>query len=134
MNCSDNRDDCNCFTDILKTILILQKKNACIDNNTGCDRPFLGPNSTNSIYNTRPVTLYNCCTGEPWSFPYTVGETTGDTTIFRVESLDDCCCTIRLLYPGTEEGTFLNTNQFVTINLNCVGAITCLSDTFVELG
>ena len=53
MNCSDNRDDCNCFTDILKTILILQKKNACIDNNTGCDRPFLGPNSTNSIYNNR---------------------------------------------------------------------------------
>lgn len=133
MDCLENIDDCGCFAEVLKTILILQKKNSCIDNNTGCDRPFLGPNNNNTIYNTRPVTLYNCSTGTPWSFPYTVGEVTGDSTIFRVESLDDCCCTCRLLYTG-EDGNYLNTNQFVTINLNCVGAMSCLADTFVELG
>lgn len=133
MDCTDNTNNCGCFTDILKTILILQKKNSCIDNTAGCDKPFLGPNGNNSSYNTRPITLFNCSTGTPWSFPYTVGEVTGDSTVFRVESLDDCCCTCRLLYTG-EDDNYLNTNQFVTINLNCCGAISCLADTFVELG
>ena len=133
MDCLEN-NNCNCIGDIIKTIIILQKKNSCIDTNSGCDRPFLGPNITSLNYNTRPVTLYNCSTGTPWTFTYTVGETTGETSIFRVESLDDCCCTCRLLYPGTEENTYLSTNQFVTINLNCVGAMRCFADTFVELG
>lgn len=129
MDCNEN--NC-CFSDILKTILILQKKSSFIDNNTGCDKPYLGP-TNNSTFNTRPITLFNCSTGAPWSFEYTVGDVTGESTVFRVESLDDCCCTCRLLYTG-EDGTYLNTNQFVTINLNCCGAIRCFTDTFVELG
>ena len=79
MNSSDNTKDCSSFSNTLKNILILQKKNSCINNDAGCDRPYLGPNSTNSTYNTRPITLYNCCTGV----------NSGDSTVFRLVSLDD---------------------------------------------
>ena len=59
---------------------------------------------------------------------------TGSSNVLRIESLDDCCCTCRILYPSTsEEGQYLSTNQFVTIDLNCCGAIRCLNDTYVDL-
>lgn len=132
MDRSEN-NSCGCLSDILRRIIILQKQNCDNDSCNGCDRPYLGPTATNFCYNTRPIMLYNCCSGEPWSFTYTVNGTTGESTIFRVESLDGCCCTCRILYPGTEEGTYNSTNQFFTINLDCVGAIRCMSDTFVDL-
>ncbi|MBE6158026.1 MAG: hypothetical protein E7160_04455 [Firmicutes bacterium] len=134
MNQENCKNECGCLSDILRTIIMLQRQNCDNNCSLGCDRPYLGPNMNNISYNTRPVNLYNCCTGTTWTFPYTVGETTGESDVLRVESLDECCCTCRILYPGTTEGTYLSTNQFVTINLDCVGAMQCLTDTFVELG
>lgn len=42
------------------------------------------------------------------------------------ESLDDCCCTCRIL--NYNNGQYTATNDFFTINLNCVSAIKCYSD------
>ena len=65
--CCDETNN-NCIGDLLKRIALLQKQDC--DNNipSGCDKPFLGPIRTFECYNTRPITLYNCCTGLPWSF------------------------------------------------------------------
>lgn len=133
MNCSN--DSCSsCFFDILKKILILQKREFDQDNFVGCDKPFLGPALTSVCYNTRPIQLYNCSNGNPWSFSYTLPDgTEGTSNIFRIESLDDCCCTCRLLYLNTESNQYTSTGQFVTINLNCCGAIRCLIDTYIDL-
>ena len=133
MNCSDNTCS-SCISDILKKILLLQKQDFDCDNFIGCDKPFLGPITPSVCYNTRPFQLYNCCSGEPWTFSYTSTSGTTDTsTILRIESLDECCCTCRLLSMNTETNQYTNTNQFVTIDLHCCGAIQCLTDTYVEL-
>lgn len=130
MNC-DNKI-CGCIGEILNKILLLQKNNSYDDCFVGCDKPFLGPSPSVFTYNTRPITLFNRYTGEPWSFTYTSGTTTAVSSILRVECLDDCCCTCRILGSGEVEGTYTNTGEFVTIDLNSVGAIRCFADTFVD--
>ncbi len=129
----NNEKDCGCLNDLLRKILILQKQdfdNTC--HTTSCDKPYLGPICNSVCYNTRPLMLYNCCTGEPWSFPYTVNGLTNQSTVFRIEALDDCCATFRILYLN-ENKNYVGTSEFFTIDLNCVGAIKCLPDIFVEL-
>ena len=133
MNCS-NQNCSSCISDILEKILVLQKQDFNCDNFIGCDKPFLGPSQTNICYNTRPIQLYNCCNGNPWSFNYTTSEgETAVSNIFRVEALDECCCTCRILSFDSTTGVFSSTNEFVTIDLHCCGAIRCFSDTYIDL-
>ena len=134
MNCSDNNTCSSCIFDILKKILILQKKDFDCDNFMGCDKPFLGPSASSICYNTRPIQLYICCIGTPWTFDYTLADgTTGTSNVLRIESLDDCCCTCRILSIDAETGEYESTGQFVTIDLKCCGAIRCLADTYIDL-
>ena len=119
------------IVEILNKILLLQRQDIFNDNN-GCDRPFLGQ-LNNLNYNTRPIELYNSYTAEPWTISYTSGETTAETSIFRIESIGDCCVTLRLLSYDATTSTYTNTNQFVTINLKTIGAIQCFPDTYVTL-
>lgn len=130
--CDEERNECGCINDILKRILLLQKQDFDNECYAGCDKPFLGPVCTTICYNTRPIMLFNCCSGSPWSFPYTVDGVTGDSTIFRIEALDDCCCTCRVLYTNGE-GEVTATNDFFTLDLKCIGAIKCLADVSVDL-
>ena len=132
--CGEERN-CNCIGEILRKIIMLQRSECDNITFTGCDKPFLGPSLAATCYNTRPVQLYNCCTGTPWTFSYTLDDgTTGTTSDLRVESLDECCCTCRLLYEdATADNALTNTGQFVTIDLKCCGAIRCLPDTSIDL-
>ena len=132
MNSNDNCCS-SCLFDILRKILIVQKQDFDIDNYVGCDKPYLGPIVPSVLYNTRPFQLYNCSTATPWSFSLTIDGTVVTTDILRVESCDDCCCTCRLLYLDPTTLEYVNTNQFVTIDLSCCGAIRCLDDTYIEL-
>lgn len=133
MSCKEEkeREDCGCIGEVLRRILALQRQNFDNEVFTGCDKPFLGPVCTSICFNTRPITLFNCCTGNPWSFPFTKNNETRFSTVFRIEAIDDCCATFRILNPTGD--SFSSTNEFFTIDLNCVGAIKCLPDTFVEL-
>ena len=127
----------NCITDILKVILLLQQSvcqnDTCLQT---CDRGFLGQNCT-TFCNTRPIVLYTCSSGStPIAMPISKdpAETT-TSTVFRLEKLDDCCATFRVLAPNTEPSSsfpYEATNSFFTINLGCVCIIRCLEDTFVE--
>ena len=128
--CREN--DCSCLNDTLELIIALQNKNNPSCDDETCARPFLGPTPNIICFNTRPITLYNCCTGALWEFPYTLNDTTGTSTIFRAESLDDCCLTCRLLAPSDDPNVdYVATNSFFTINLKCVGALKCLADTYL---
>ena len=131
MDCS-NANCSSCISDILKRILLLQKQESDCDNYSGCDKPFLGPVMQNACYNTRPILLYNCSTGNTWSFDFSLDDgTVVSSNVLRVESIDGCCCTCRILNPSN--GGYSSTNNFVTIDLKCCVAIRCLSDTFVDL-
>jgi hypothetical protein len=61
------------------------------------------------------------------------------SSVFRVEKVDDCCCTFRVLIPKKEKGIdpddltkFIATDSFFTVDLKCVCCIRCLEDTFVD--
>lgn len=131
--CDEERENCGCIHNILKRILLLQRQDFDNENFAGCDKPFLGPVCNSVCYNTRPIQLYNCCTGDAWCFPFTFNGVNNKSNVFRIEVLEDCCCTCRILFLDPETKCFENTNEFFTLDLNCVGAIKCLADTFVEL-
>lgn len=115
-------NNCNCIGEILKRIIRLQRNSFKKCSQEGCDRPFLGPDNFD-CFNTRPISFYNCTTGEIWNID--------GSTIFRLESLDDCCCTCRVL--NFNDGVFTATNNFFTINLKCVSAIKCHNDVSIAL-
>lgn len=138
----NNNEDCKCIVEILRTINILQENaecnDACLDT---CDRGFLGCSVTSVRCNTRPVVLYTCCgNGTPVLMPTTKDSSCSSdvntSCTFRVEKIDGCCATFRVLEPNTGDDSetipFIATNSFFTMNLSCVCALRCLNDTFVE--
>lgn len=129
---SNSSSKCNCIAEILKVINILQCEvcpgDSCLET---CTRAFFGPNSSVD-FNTRPVTLFTC-NGTSVAIPISnlPGETT-TSNIFRVEKVDGCCATLRVLVFDAETNTYTSTNSFFTINTDCLCAIKCLADTFIE--
>ena len=121
----------NCLSCILKAIVALQNNASKIDcNDNSCTRPFLGEVENIICFNTRLVTLYRC-DNTLVTLPYTSDGETLETTVFRVESVNDNSITVLLLADdGT--GTYnVNTNTYATINLGCICAIQCIGDTTI---
>ena len=136
-NNNDNNACENCIQDILKVILLLQQSvcpnDVCLQT---CDRGFLGQNST-TLFNTRPVVLYMCgANGDPLAMPISRDPAVTETsTIFRLEKLDGCCATFRVLTPNLDTTSlfpYVATNSFFTVNLDCVCILRCLDDTYVD--
>lgn len=137
--CNNNElNNCeNCIADVLKVILLLQE-NVCGNDSClqTCDRAFLGQNSA-TFFNTRPIVLYTCATGStPLEMPTSRDPAvTTSSSVFRLEKLDGCCATLRVLEPNPDTTAILpyvTTNSFFTINLNCVCALRCLDDTYID--
>jgi hypothetical protein len=148
--CNEN-SECRCISEILKVINILQKKATRNDEcSNACDRPVLGCNRFCEC-NTRPIQLILC--GQNGDDPLVMPTSTevvptatvascpkpAFSSVFRVEKVDECCCTCRVLIPkshsgeeGCEEQKFEATNSFFTIDLKCVCVVRCLEDTFVD--
>lgn len=129
---SNSSSKCNCIAEILKVINILQSEvcpgDSCLET---CTRAYFGPNSSID-FNTRPVTLYTCDNN---SVSMPISNTPGEETtsnIFRVEKVDGCCATLRVLVYNSDTSTYTATNSFFTINTDCCCAIKCLADTYVE--
>ena len=115
----------NHLLDILKLINNLQQSVVCQNSNNTCTRPILGINNTLQ-YNTRPVTFY-LCNGEL----LTITSNNESYSTFRIEKIDGNCVTVRLL--TNQETGIVSTNQFATININCICAIRCLNDVSLTL-
>lgn len=146
--CNNNNDveSCRCIAEILTVINVLQQNANCCGETCleTCDRGFLGCGTTTLGCNTRPVMLYTCCgNGTPWSMPITKDNVVcGDegvtcSSVFRVEKIDGCCATFRVLAnnPDTTEAAtipYIATNSFFTMDLTCLCVLRCLQDTFVE--
>lgn len=125
-----------CICNILNIINILQNNVEKFDNipNT-CDRPFLGFSNTNNsfVFNTRPITLYTR-DNSLLSMPYTLLDDEGTSSVFRVEKVNGCCATLRVLASNPDTGSvlpYVSTDSFFTVNCNCICAIQCLADTFI---
>ena len=134
--CND-KQDCNCMAEILTVINILQQNAECGDSCLDtCDRGFLGCSASSINCNTRPITLYIGGSNVPWEMPISREpdiETT--STVFRIEKIDGCCATFRVSASNTDPTSiypYVSTNSFFTVNLNCVCALRCLQDTYIE--
>ena len=142
--CNESKESCNCIAEILTVINVLQQNADCCGENCldTCDRGFLGNGATTLGYNTRPVILYTSSgNGTPFSMPTSREDVIcGDegvtcSNVFRVEKVDGCCATFRVLEenPDTQAlNPYIATNSFFTMNLNCVCALRCLPDTYIE--
>ncbi len=129
------------FSKILKLIDSLQRNSLCNDSiDNTCSKPFLGNILTSECSNTRPVTFYgrdnNLITVD---YTATVGgeELTGTSSTFRVQRVDGCCVVLNILIENPDATAttrpYISINQTITLNLNCVCALKCLNDTFVDL-
>jgi len=125
----------NCLARILNVINVLQnnaERIDCVDNS--CTKPFLGINTTLLCFNTRPVMLY-LCNNLPVTLNYTNTDSETETTsVFRVENVTDDSVQVLLLEETTDANgniTYLSTNTYATINLDCICAIRCLADVIV---
>ena len=131
--CGNN--NCDSLREVLCTIVKIQKKVDCIEGViASCDRPFLGQ-TPNSLYNTRPISFYTCPTNTLWTMPYTLNGTTGTSSVFRVERVNDETATLRVLAPNPDTTSvfpYVSTDSFIIVNCSCVCAIQCLTDTFVD--
>lgn len=129
--CENN--NCPCLAEVLETILTLQQRQVHEDCLLGCTKPFLGNHAT-SCFNTRPVSLQACCVDKKWTFPATINGMTIECDVFRIENINDCCATFRCLTSNpaielVESVPYIATNDFFTIDLNCVSALKCHEDT-----
>lgn len=137
--CNNNKNNTcnNCIMEILQVINVLQS-NACPDSCLqSCDRPALGGGPNCIICNTRPIMLYTCgSNGVALSMPISRSEAEGTTSnVFRVEKVDGCCCTCRVLTTNPDTTSiypYVGTDSLFTINADCLCAIRCLNDTYIE--
>ena len=63
------------------------------------------------------------------------GGTNTCSTVFRVEKIEGNCCTFRVLAENPDETSiypYVTTNSFFTMDCDCLCAIKCLSDTYVD--
>lgn len=142
-NCNNKEECTSHIAEILKVITVLQS-NACPETClNSCDRPVLGGGPNCIICNTRPIQLYTCgSNGTPWSMPTTrtnvdcVATPASCSAVFRVEKVDGCSATFRVLIPNTDETStfpYEATDSVFTMDINCLCAIRCLNDTYVEV-
>ena len=116
----------NCLANILKAINAIQNNATKTECNNTCTRPILGELS-NICFNTRLVTFYRC-DNSLVTLPYTIDDTTSETSIFRIMNVTRNSVNV-LLIQDNGDGTYTNTNNFATINLSCICAIRCIGDT-----
>lgn len=144
MNCNCNKCKAccdNCIADTLELICTLQANTCCENASCCCNKPYLGTSSTCATLNTRPIVLYVDGGGNtPLQMPttndtITCGETAVCSSVFRIESINGCCATFRVLAENTDETSaypYVATNSCFTMNVNSIIAIRCLEDTYVE--
>lgn len=56
-------------------------------------------------------------------------------SVFRVEKVDGCCCTFRVLAANPDTTSlypYVSTDSIFTMDCNCLCTIRCLNDTYVE--
>ena len=113
----------NCILNLLKLIILLQNNSSdrysC---DSSCSKPYLGPSLNCICYNTRVITLYTK-DGSLFTAPY---NSSNESSYFRVNNIDNNCVTLLILRRDGD--SFFSTNEKITVNINCICAIKCITD------
>lgn len=120
----------NCIKNLLKFICILQQNSTDLTfSSMNCSKPFLGPSIQGTCYNTRVITLYSKL-GELFNATFYLNNDIMNSSYFRVREVDDNCCTLEIL--NFVDGTYNSTGQTVVVNINCICAIKCIEDVYIN--
>lgn len=111
----------NCISNLLKYIFLLQS-NSINSNFNGCDKPYLGPSNSLECYNTRVISLYRK-DGSIFSV--------NNNSFFRIMNVSNDSVTLLVL--SNNDNNYLSTNQFITLKINCICAVRCITDTTINL-
>ncbi len=123
----------NCIGNLLKLICLLQKNStdSCLLD-SGCSKPFLGSNMNCLCYNTRVIQLYRC-NGTLMESTYEDNTNTNlSSNLYRVMSVNNNCCTLLILNYDNANDSYNSTRQYITVDLNCIGAVRCIRDVTVN--
>ena len=121
----------NCLRNLLKFILLLQNNSCKIyDYEDKCSKPFLGPSMLQETYNTRVINLYTK-NGKLFESTFYSNNVLSYSSYFRINSIDNDCCTLLILYDNN--GEFQSTKETIKVKLCCIGAIKCIGDVNINL-
>lgn len=70
-----------------------------------------------------------------FSAPYSLGDDDGTSSVFRVEKVTDSTATLMVLANNPDTSSvfpYVRTDSYIIVNSNCICAIRCLADTFVD--
>lgn len=123
----------SCIANLLKLICLLQNNSTRSCNlEDGCSKPYLGPGSNSQCYNTRLIQLYRC-NGSIVENTYTdPSGTVLSSNLYRVMSVDGCSATLQIINYDSTSDTYNSTHQYITIDLDCIGAVRCIRDVTVN--
>ena len=119
-----------CIRNLLKYILVLQNnscESSCYSDN--CSKAFLGPSISFGQYNTRVITLYTK-NSQLFESPFYINGIVQSSSYFRLQEVDDDCCTLLILYNN---GQYSSTGQTIKVKLSCIAAIKCIEDINITL-
>ena len=120
----------NCIKNLLKFICVLQQNSTELTfSSTNCTKPFLGPSIQGVCYNTRVITLYNKL-GELFTTNFYFNNELRNSSYFRVREVDDNCCTLEIL--ESIDNTYTSTDQTIVVNINCICAVKCIEDVYIN--
>lgn len=94
-----------------------------------CLKAFIGAKRLGNCYNTRIVNIY-FCNGKVLTGNYFYNGNLNTSTFYRIEDIDNGCIKLLLLRPYN--GAFYSTHEYITISLNCIGALKCIQDVYVS--
>ncbi|MBQ2640223.1 MAG: hypothetical protein IJF92_05655 [Bacilli bacterium] len=114
----------NCITNLLKLICLLQNNSIINSCKKNCTKPYLGSIS-NTLYNTRPINIYN----KNGSL-FTTNYNGSNISLFRIKEIKNNCAILTPLINN--EGTLEATTNNININTNCICAIRCLNDVYIN--
>ena len=111
----------NCMHNLIKFICLLQDNSTNHFCQSNCEKPFLGPIMNPPCYDTRVVSFYR----KDGSL-FTTNIENNTYSYFRIMSITNTCC--KLLALQKENNTYSSTNQIITLDIHCIGAICCIQD------
>ena len=94
----------NCIKNLLKFICVLQQ-------------------------NSTVITLYNKL-GELFTTNFYFNNELRNSSYFRVREVDDNCCTLEIL--ESIDNTYTSTGQTIVVNINCICAVKCIEDVYIN--
>ena len=106
-----------CIANLLKLICLLQDNSTSCPNIDNCHKSYLGPSIPNNCYDTRVIQIY-----EKNGSLLTIN----NSTFYKVITVNNNCC--KLLILNNDNNTYSSTNEFITIQISCIGAIQCIQD------